>query len=98
MAIDTCDGRGSVALVRDEAVVRVIAHDSQEDYSSWLLPAVREALASSGLQMEDVDAYAAAAGPGAFTGVRVGLATVKAWAEGYGKRIAAGLPFEALWG
>ena len=85
-----------MALLRDEAVVRVIAHDSQEDYSSWLLPAVREALASSGLQMEDVDAYAAAAGPGSFTGVRVGLATVKAWAEVYGKRIAAVSRLEAL--
>jgi tRNA threonylcarbamoyladenosine biosynthesis protein TsaB len=46
--------------------------------------------------MEDVDAYAAAAGPGSFTGVRVALATVKAWAEVYGKRIAAVSRLEAL--
>jgi tRNA threonylcarbamoyladenosine biosynthesis protein TsaB len=81
LAIDTCDARGSVAVLRDEAVLKVVAHDSDQEYSAWLLPAVREALGGSGLQMEDVDAYAAAAGPGSFTGVRVGLATVKAWVE-----------------
>jgi tRNA threonylcarbamoyladenosine biosynthesis protein TsaB len=46
--------------------------------------------------MEDVDAYAAAGGPGSFTGVRVGLTTVKAWAEVYGKRIVAVSRLEAL--
>ena len=46
--------------------------------------------------MEDVDAYAVAAGPGSFTGVRVGLTTVKAWAEVYGKRIVAVSRLEAL--
>ncbi len=89
LAIDTCDARGSVAVLRDAAVSKVVAHESQEDYSTWLLPAVRECLAGSGLKMEDVNAYTVTAGPGSFTGVRVGLTTVKAWAEVYGKRIAA---------
>ncbi len=83
-------------MLRDESVLKVVPHDSDREYSAWLLPAVREALAGSGLRMEDVDAYAAAAGPGSFTGVRVGLATVKAWAEVYGKRIAAVSRLEAL--
>jgi len=85
-----------VAALRDEAILKIVAHESQEDYSSWLLPAVRECLAGSGLQMELVDAYAAAAGPGSFTGVRVGLTTVKAWAEVYGKRVVAVSRLEAL--
>jgi len=46
--------------------------------------------------MVDVEAYAAAAGPGSFTGVRVGLTTVKAWAEVYGKRIVAVSRLEAV--
>ncbi len=85
-----------MAVLRDEAVLKVVAHESQEDYSTWLLPAVGKCLVGSGLRMEDVDAYAAAAGPGSFTGVRVALATVKAWAEVYGKRIAAVSRLEAL--
>jgi tRNA threonylcarbamoyladenosine biosynthesis protein TsaB len=96
LAIDTCDSKGSVAALRDETVLKVVAHESQEDYSTWLLPAVRECLEVSGLQMGNVDAYAAAAGPGSFTGVRVALTTVKAWAEVYGKRIVAVSRLEAL--
>jgi tRNA threonylcarbamoyladenosine biosynthesis protein TsaB len=85
-----------VAALRDENVVRQAAHETQEDYSSWLLPAVDEVLAKAGLRMADVDAYAVAAGPGSFTGVRVGLTTVKAWAEVYAKPVAAVSRLEAI--
>jgi len=44
LAIDTCDSRGSVAVLREAAVLKVLAHESEEDYSSWLLPAVGECL------------------------------------------------------
>jgi len=96
LAIDTCDSRGSVAVLRDGAVLKTVAHDSEEDYSSWLLPAVGECLIGAGVAIRDVHAYAVAAGPGSFTGVRVGLTTVKAWAEVYGKRIAAISRLEAM--
>ena len=96
LALDTCDSRGSVAVLRDAAVLHVLAHDSSEDYSSWLLPAVDRVLQGSGLKMANVDGYAVAAGPGSFTGVRVGLTTVKAWAEVCGKRIAAVSRLEAI--
>ena len=96
LAIDTCDLRGSVALLRDEAALALLAHDSSEEYSSWLLPAVSRVLGEAGLQMGDVAAYSVAAGPGSFTGVRVGLTTVKAWAEVYGKPVAAVSRLEAI--
>jgi tRNA threonylcarbamoyladenosine biosynthesis protein TsaB len=64
-------------------------HKTGDEYSSWLLPAVNEVLQRGGVLMNDVDGYAVAAGPGSFTGVRVGLTTVKAWAEVYGKAVAA---------
>jgi tRNA threonylcarbamoyladenosine biosynthesis protein TsaB len=85
-----------VAVLRDAAVLKVMAHESQEDYSTWLLPGVRECLEGSGIRMEDVEAYAAACGPGSFTGVRVGLTAVKAWSEVYGKRIAAVSRLESM--
>lgn len=96
LALDTCDSRGSVAVLRDATVLHVVAHDSSEDYSSWLLPAVGRVLRGSGLRMANVDGYAVAAGPGSFTGVRVGLTTAKAWAEVYGKRISAVSRLEAI--
>ena len=99
LAIDTCDSRGSVAVLRDEAVLSTVVHDSEEDYSVWLLPEISEALQSGGgIKMEDVGAYSVAAGPGSFTGVRVGLTTVKAWAEVYGRPIVAVSRLRALAG
>ncbi len=83
-------------MLRDDEVLKVLPHDSQEDYSTWLLPAVHECLGACGLGMKGVEAYAVAAGPGSFTGVRVGLTTVKAWGEVYGKPIVAVSRLNAL--
>lgn len=96
LSIDTCDWRGSVAVLEEEAVVGVLAHETKEEYSSWLLPAVGRVLRETGLRMGEVGGYAVAAGPGSFTGVRVGLTSVKAWAEVYGKPVAAVSRLEAL--
>ena len=96
LAIDTCDSRGSVALLRDGAVLAWLEHEANVEYSSWLLPSVAEVLKKAGLSMPEVAGYAAAAGPGSFTGVRVGLTTVKAWAEAYGKPVAAVSRLEAI--
>lgn len=96
MAIDTCDARGSVAVLRDEELLGLLPHDSEEEYSSWLLPAVDGVLKSAALRMKQLELYAVAAGPGSFTGVRVGLTTVKAWAEVYDKPVAAVSRLEAI--
>jgi len=96
LAIDTCDSRGSVALLKDEVPLGLVTHESNEDYSSWLLPAVNSILEQAGLRHPEVSGYAVAAGPGSFTGVRVGLTTVKAWAEVYGKPVAAVSRLEAI--
>lgn len=96
LALDTCDARGSVALLRGAQVVELLAHESAEEYSSWLLRAVEQVLKAAGQSMETVEAYAVASGPGSFTGLRVGLTTVKAWSEVFGRRIASVSRLEAL--
>lgn len=83
-------------MLRGSDVLQGVAHETSEDYSSWLLPAVDAALKAAGVALRDVDAYAVATGPGSFTGVRVGLTSVKAWAEVYGRPIAAVSRLEAL--
>jgi tRNA threonylcarbamoyladenosine biosynthesis protein TsaB len=83
-------------VLRDDQTLCAVAHDTAEDYSSWLLPAVQRAMQTAEVALSDVDAYAVAAGPGSFTGVRVGLTTAKAWAEVYGRGIAAVSRLEAL--
>ena len=94
--MDTCDSRGSVAVLRDLEVLQTLAHDTSEDYSVWLLPAVQQVLQGAGVAFGDLGAYAVAAGPGSFTGVRVGLTTAKVWAEVYGRGIAVVSRLEAL--
>jgi tRNA threonylcarbamoyladenosine biosynthesis protein TsaB len=96
LALDTSDLRGSLALLREEAVLETESHNTTEDYSLWLLPAVSRVLAAAGVALGQVEVFAVAAGPGSFTGVRVGLVTVKAWAEAYRRGIAAVSRLEAL--
>lgn len=96
LALDTCDARGGVALLRDDSLLHSEAHTTAEDYSSWLLPAIDRVLMSAALTLRDIELYAVAAGPGSFTGVRVGLTTVKAWSEVYSRPIAAVSRLEAV--
>lgn len=96
LAIDTCDARGSVALLDGQNVLATAVHDSSEDYSTWLLPVVKRVLDSAGRRLTDVELYAAAAGPGSFTGIRIALTTVKAWNEVFHNPIAAVSRLEAL--
>lgn len=87
LGIDTCDSRGSVVLREAGSVVARQRHETTEDFSSWLLPAVDQCLKRGGLALCNVELFAVASGPGSFTGLRVGLTTVKAWAELFGRRI-----------
>jgi tRNA threonylcarbamoyladenosine biosynthesis protein TsaB len=96
LALDTCDARGSVALLQGAQVLEVLEHESAEEYSSWLLRAVEQVLKAGGHSMQTVEGYAVASGPGSFTGLRVGLTTVKAWSEVFGRPIAAVSRLEAL--
>jgi tRNA threonylcarbamoyl adenosine modification protein YeaZ len=96
LALDTCDSRGSVSLLRDGQVLHTVEHNTSDDYSIWLLPTIDCALQASGLTFADIDVFVAASGPGSFTGVRVGLTTVKAWAEVTGKPIVGVSRLEAL--
>jgi tRNA threonylcarbamoyladenosine biosynthesis protein TsaB len=96
LAVDTSEARGSVALLQGGEVTGVRLHDTTVDYSEWLLPAVAELLSAFSLTMKDIDLLAVATGPGSFTGVRVGLTTVKAWAEVYGKRVVGVSRLEAM--
>lgn len=86
LASDTSASRGSVALLGPDGSPVREELDSCAPHSETLLPAVERVLTRAGLTRKDVQAIAVGTGPGAFTGLRVGLATFKAWAA------ASGLP------
>ncbi len=96
LAIDTTSRSGSVALLRGPELVSVVASTDDEPYSSRLFRDVHRLMSESGASVASVDLFAVATGPGSFTGVRVGLAAVKAWAEVYGKPVAAVSALEAM--
>ncbi len=86
LACDTSTRLGSVALVESGVVTGEVAfHGTARDHhSSRLLEEVARLLGRRGLRLRDVDLFVASLGPGAFTGVRTTLATMKglAWATG----------------
>jgi tRNA threonylcarbamoyladenosine biosynthesis protein TsaB len=96
LSIDTCDSRGSIAVRHDARTVASARHESTEDYSSWLLPAVDAALRNASIGFRDLNLVAVATGPGSFTGVRVGLTVAKAWAEVYAVPLVGVSRLEAI--
>ncbi len=87
LAVDTTTSSGSAALLEDGRLVGEIAGESGTTHSARLLGAVDLLLRSEGLAIADIGAFAVAAGPGSFTGIRIGLSTVKALAFASGKPV-----------
>jgi tRNA threonylcarbamoyladenosine biosynthesis protein TsaB len=88
LAVDTSGPCGGAALLRDETVLAQCGGRSEEGYSSRIFRNVEEVLGVGRTRLAEVELFAVAAGPGSFTGLRVGLTAVKAWAEVWGRAIA----------
>ena len=95
LAIDTTGSSGSIALLRNAETLELVPLAGRT-YSAQLMPQISALLARHKLDKRAIDAYAAATGPGSFTGLRVGLSTVKALAEITHRPIAAVSLLEAL--
>jgi tRNA threonylcarbamoyladenosine biosynthesis protein TsaB len=89
LAIDTTAEFGSIALIEGEEVVAEVPIRAPDGYGTVLYDYIRRALAGAAWSVEGIDCFAAAAGPGSFTGVRVGLAAAKGLAESTGRRAVA---------
>ena len=99
LAIDTAGREGSVALAEaghGRWAVLGLAPLAGGTYSAQLIPAIAALLASAGVAKEAVDLLAVNSGPGSFTGLRVGLSTVKGLAESLHQPIVAISGLEAL--
>jgi tRNA threonylcarbamoyladenosine biosynthesis protein TsaB len=98
LAVDTSGRNGSLTLVRaepDEFEVLELIPLTGRMYSAELIPSLQAALAHQNLRKTDLDGFAVASGPGSFTGLRVGISTVKALSEALHKPIAAVSVLEA---
>jgi tRNA threonylcarbamoyladenosine biosynthesis protein TsaB len=91
LAIDTSGRQGSIALARvgDDFEIVATASLVGGTFSAQLVPQISQLLATHGFGKHELDAFAVASGPGSFTGLRIGLAVVKALAEVLQKPVAA---------
>lgn len=96
LAIDTTTRYGSVAVTGQGELLAEVNYVSPSSHSRQLFRAVDEVLRVTALKFDDLDGLAVAAGPGSFTGIRIGLSLVKALALASGRPIAAVSALEAL--
>ena len=96
LAVDTSTRTGSAALLRDSQVLAEISGYEETPYSTRLFRDVAVLQDRANFRLDQIDVFAVATGPGSFTGLRVGLTAVKAWAEVHGKPIAAISGLEAI--
>ena len=96
LAIDTTSEFGSLAVRSNGQTVAELSLHSSDGFAHVLFPAIERVLGQAGLRLEDVDRFAAASGPGSFSGLRVGLSAAKGLAEAMGKPAVAVSNLKAL--
>lgn len=80
--IDTAVDRGSVCLALDGRVMGTATTPGQQDQAALLAPLAGQVLKDCGLSLPQLHAIAVSAGPGSYTGLRVGLSMAKGWCYG----------------
>lgn len=75
--IDTSSENAHVSFAEDGMVLDFLTSDSQKDHASFLHTAIQQLTRSTGIILKDIDAVAITAGPGSYTGLRVGMASAK---------------------
>jgi tRNA threonylcarbamoyladenosine biosynthesis protein TsaB len=96
LAVETATPVGSVSLVSEQGLIQERGSGTVTTHSIWLLPAIRDMLASARLILEEVDGFAVSSGPGSFTGLRIGLSVVKGLSLATGKPVVAVSTLDAM--
>ena len=96
LSLDTTTRAGSAAIVRDGVVVHEQVGDPSRTHGQRLPEELMRLLATAGARLEHIDLFAVAAGPGSFTGLRVGIATVQGLAFAGDRRVVPVSVLDAL--
>ena len=81
LAIDTSSKICSVSILEDKNVIIEKHNDDEKTHSQKLMPLIDELFKESNLTLDNIDLLACSQGPGSFTGIRIGISTVKAFAD-----------------
>jgi tRNA threonylcarbamoyladenosine biosynthesis protein TsaB len=96
LALDTTSEFGSIALAEHGGLVEEVLLHAPDGFGHILYDHIRRVLDRHRLRVQDIDCFAAASGPGSFTGVRIGLAAVQGLAEATQKRVVPVSNLQAL--
>ena len=96
LALDSTAEVSSVCVCEGEKLICEITVNTGNTHSQTLLPAVEQTLKMAEMSVNDIDVFACSTGPGSFTGVRIGVATVKGIAYGKNKPCVSVSTLEAL--
>jgi tRNA threonylcarbamoyladenosine biosynthesis protein TsaB len=97
LALDTTTRGGSVAVTDDERVLALLPGDESRTHGERLPGEIARALETAAIAKEDIDLLAVATGPGAFTGLRIGLAAMQGLAMTLNKPVAGVSALDALY-
>lgn len=85
LSIDTSSNICSVAILEDKKVIKEISINDANTHSVKLMPLIQQAFEETNLNLNDIDLFACDKGPGSFTGIRIGISTIKAFCDVYSK-------------
>ena len=96
LAIDTSALTATAAILSDDTLLGEISTTTKLTHSQTIMPMIDELLKKVSLDISDIDLFACSQGPGSFTGLRIGIGTIKGLAYGLGKPVVGVSTLEAL--
>ncbi len=96
LAIDTSGSHLTVALIDGDKVNSTFIENCNLKHSIIMMPTVENLINSLGVSLSEIDVFACSIGPGSFTGIRIGVSAVKAFAYAQNKKVLSVTSFDAL--
>ena len=96
LLIDTSGTHLTVVVLKGEEIFSEFLPDGNLKHSVTLMPAVENLLEKANTSIKDINGFVAVIGPGSFTGIRIGVSTVKALAYAFNKPVLAVTSFDVL--
>ncbi|CDM69397.1 peptidase M22 glycoprotease [Clostridium bornimense] len=96
LCVDSSSETASVAVIEDNKILTELTYNDKKQHSVILMTLIDSAIKNSGNTISDIDGFVVSKGPGSFTGLRIGMSTVKALAHGSNKPYASISTLDAL--
>ncbi len=96
LAIDTSSKNASIAILENQNILLELNNDDEKTHSQKLMPMIDTAFQKTSLSLNNIDLISCCLGPGSFTGVRIGIATCKAFADSKNIALTGVSSLEAL--